>query len=77
MYTLKNEEFAAIEKALNLIDFKSLSEKDQDIVTAAYVAMIHSCKAKKEYNKKVSSYIATKRITNKNYARPTKRKEEE
>ena len=75
MYTLKNDEFKAIEAALNLIDFQSLSEKDQDIVTAAYVAMIHSCKAKKEYNKKVCSYIATKRITNKNYAR-SKHKEE-
>ena len=70
---LTNDEFKAIEKALELLPhgntFVGLSEEKQNIIVNADRAMVNVLKKKKAANKKTAEYIANKRKLNKNYAR--------
>lgn len=70
---LTNEEFNAIEKALELLPngnaFVGLSEEKQNIIVNADRVMVNLLKKKKANNKKVAEYIADKRKDNKNYAK--------
>lgn len=66
---IKIDEFKAIESALKLINFNSLSEDDQKIVINADSSMIDVIHRHKILNQKTAKYIAEKRKVDKNYAR--------
>lgn len=66
---IKIDEFKAIESALRLINYNSLSEDEQKIVINADSSMLDVLHRHKISNQKTAKYIAEKRKVDKNYAR--------
>lgn len=73
---ITNKDFEAIEKAVLLLPageaFSRLNKETQQIIIDADVVLTKLIHKKKEQNRKTAEYIAERRKTDKNYARPRK-----
>lgn len=76
MYKLSNEQFDKLKKAVELLPygegFRALTENEQNVIVSAEAVLLDLIRQKKEENKKIAEYIAERRKTDKNYARPKK-----
>ena len=72
-FTITNDDFKAIEKALALLpsgsEFEGLSADTQEIIIKADSVMLDLLNKKKANNSRTARYIAEKRKVDKNYAR--------